>query len=78
MPSTTTTTTILEGEAQKAPHLSADEFQNRFFGVTAEPTRKQPWREQIDIKEHHYINVVSENLRLWGKHVAAHSWSVVS
>jgi len=60
-------------EVPEGPHLTADEFYDRFFGPAHEPTRKQPWREQIQIKEQHYIHIINGNLRLWGKHVAAHS-----
>jgi len=56
-----------------ASTLSADEFQAQFFGEVASPTRAQPWKEQVEMKEQHHIHIVNDNLRLWGKHVAAHS-----
>jgi hypothetical protein len=65
-----------EHKSAQLPASSADDFQVRFFGASETVTRQQPWRNHIKVKEHHYIHIVNENLRLWGKHVAAHSWSV--
>ena len=77
MASNTSITEIDDVKEQAAPVLSADVFQTLLFGANPEPVRKQPWKAMVDVKEQHYIHVVSDNLRLWGKHVAAHSWSVV-
>lgn len=71
--SSSSITTTVTGDSVPKAGPSPEAFMSEAFGPSPDTARKQPWKDVMKVQEEHYIHVVSDNLRLWGKHVAAHS-----